>query len=211
MQKVQARAYFPTTHAWVDLHTNNVKKNKWRQEEEHLVLPPLPLRLRGRHGCFLHSAVFDWRVGEEVYLTFREEPAASKEYADVQALTVTAEAGLVRTPHGMIGCIIWQIAVGTPLHVAVDQHLNPHNRASVKRVADAASQTHLKFAVLNSTTGEATVFTELENNFALCEVAAAMAEIATRHPPGDFLAASQYVAEEFGAEHLLFLGLRTSA
>jgi hypothetical protein len=176
-----------------------------------LVLPPLPLRLRGRHGCFLHSAVFDWRVGDEVYLTFREEPSASKEYAAVQALTVTAEAGLVRTPHGVIGCIVWQIAVGTALHVAVDQHLNPHNRASVERIADAASQTHLKFAVLNSTTGEATVFTELENTFSLGELAVAMAEIATHHRPGDFAAASQYVSEEYGAEHLLSLGLRTSA
>jgi hypothetical protein len=183
-----------------------LKQNRWTLGEAHFVVPPLPLKLRGRYGCSLHRALFDWRVGEEVYLTFREEPGYAEQYADVKPLTVIAKTGMMRTPHGAIGYVVWQIAVGTANQVAVDQYVNPHHPASVQLLADAGNQTHLKFVILNTVTGEVTVFVEFENSFALGELATGMAQAARDQPLGDFSAARLYAMDEIGAEQLLSMG-----
>jgi len=183
-----------------------LKNTRWTLGERHFVLPPLPKEMLGQQGCSLQRGTFDPAVGQEVYLSFREEPGYAEGYAEVQPLTLFATTGMMRTPHGPVAFIVWQIAVGSPHQIAVDHYVNPQNAASISLLAEAGSQTHFKLLILNNITSTVTAFVDFENTFELSEFAEAISQLTVDEPVGDFGAASQYVMDNMSVAELLELG-----
>ncbi len=183
-----------------------LKKNRWRLGKRQFVMPPLPAELQGVAGCSLRTCVLDPEVGEEVFALFREEPGYAETYARVSPLTMLATTGVARTPDGVVGFIVWQIAVGTPYETAVEQYINPNEIDGIRLVSSAANQTHFKLVVIDCMSGEVTVFIDFENNFGFDEFASGMAMAIGHEPVGDFHSATRFVRDRMSVPDLLNLG-----
>jgi hypothetical protein len=182
-----------------------LKRNQWTKGERHFVLPPLHGSMRGNQGCSLQRTTFDHSVGDEVCLIYTEEPGYAEQYGDVVPFNMLAHFGLARTPHGVVAFVVWQIAVGTPQQVAVDQYLNPQNLETLRLVSSAANQTHFKLIVVNNQTSDITAFIDFENVFGFAEMASAMVLSIGHEPSGDFASASQHVMNTMTVPDLLAL------
>lgn len=183
-----------------------LKQNRWTHGATHLVLPPLPLGMQGKQGCTLQRAVFDPKVGEEVYVSLREAPGYAEQYADIHPLRMLATTGAMRTPDGVVGFIVWQVAVGTPQELAMDHYVNPQEMNTLRLLADAGNQTHLKLVIMNNQTSAVTAFVDFENVFELGSFAGTLVEFIGHEPVGDFIAASQFVMDHMTVPDLLNLG-----
>jgi hypothetical protein len=179
------------------------KENRWALGTKHFVMPAWPDDLKGRHGCALHRITFDASVGEEVCAIYMEEPEFADQYSKVVPFNLIVHTGLVRTPHGVVAFIVWQIAASSPQEVMVEQYLNPQNIGTFRLIASAANQTHFKLVVVNNQSGEVAAFIDYENTFEFDELASAMATAIGHEPEGDFGAATQHVTSNFTITELL--------
>lgn len=179
------------------------KANRWTHGERDFVFPALPAELKGRHGCNLRRMTFDKAIGEEVCAVYMEEPASVDQFRKARPFNLIAHTGLVRTPHGVVGFIVWQIAAHSPQEVMVEQYLNPQNIGTIRLVASAANQTHFKLIVINNQTAETAAFVDFENVFEFDLLVSGMALAIGHEPEGDFAAASQHVMKTMTVPELL--------
>jgi hypothetical protein len=182
------------------------KENRWRHGITNIVFPLLPADLKGRNGCGFHAFTFDHTVGEEICLVYREEPKFAAAFSNVDPFNLIAKTGAVPTPYGTIAFILWKIAAFSDQEVLVEHFLNPHNRETIRFVASAANQTHLKLFVINNATTETTAFVDFENVFELDRLASGMALAIEGEPEGDFDAAQQHVMRTIPMSELLNSG-----
>ena len=188
------------------------KNNRWTLGARNFVLPDLPEDQKGRHGCRFHSTTFDPAVGEEVFVLFMEEPDFVDQYSQIAPFNLLAQSGLVRTPHGVVAFIVWQIAAGTPSEIMVEHFLNPQKIETLRLVSSVAKQTHLKLVIINNETGEVGGFIDFDNVFGFNELASAMAIAIGHEPEGDFGSAMQHVMNTMTVQDLLeLLALRVNA
>jgi hypothetical protein len=165
--------------------------NQLRSEALRFALR-LPVEDLGSVGCRFVRIVVDPAVGEEVCLAFLDTPADAPRYNDVHPLGLTANTGLVRTPHGMIGAIVWQIGANSPVECFVEQFLNFGSLGTLRLLKEAAAQTHLKFIVLDNRTSDVTALADYENGFTLDALVQAMEEHAAEAAAATFDEAVQY-------------------
>ncbi len=182
------------------------KENRWKHGATNIVFPPLPADLKGRPGCQFHRFTFDPAVGEEICLVYREEPKFAASFSNVDPFNLIAKSGAVPTPYGTVAFILWKIAAFSAQQVLVEHFLNPHGRETIRFVATAANQTHLKLFVINNVTTETTAFVDFENVFELDRFALGMASVIEGEPEGDFDAAQQYVMRTIPVSELLGSG-----
>jgi hypothetical protein len=182
-----------------------LKNNRWTLGERHHVIPPLPEGMRGIWGCSLQRTAFDPSIGQEVHAVYTEEPDHAVEYADISPFNMLVHKGLVRTPYGIVAYLIWQMAIGTPQQVAVEQYINPHNMDALRLVSDAANQTHFKLLVVNNRTSEVTSFIDFENTFRFDELASAMVLAIGHEQEGGFGAAMRHVMDTMTVDQLMML------
>jgi hypothetical protein len=182
-----------------------LKQNQWTGGQRHFVGPLLNEGLVGKTGCTLQRCTFDTSVGEEIHLLYIEDPGYAEQYGNVSPFNLLAHFGLARTPYGVVAFIVWQIAIGAPEQVAVDQYLNPQNFETIRLLASAANQTHLKLIVVNNRTSEITAFVDFENTFAFDKMVSAMVLSIGHEPLGDFGAATEYVMNSMSIPDLLSL------
>lgn len=179
------------------------KENRWSLGTKHFVMPAWPDDLKGRHGCALHRITFDASVVEEVCAIYMEEPEFADQYSKVVPFNLIVHTGLVRTPHGVVAFIVWQIAASSPQEAMVEQYLNPQNIGTFRLIASAANQTHFKLVVVNNQSGEVAAFIDYENVFRFDELVSTMATAIGHDPEGDFGAATQHVMKNFTIPELL--------
>jgi Helix-turn-helix domain len=179
------------------------KHNQWRHGKQHLVVPPLSDAQLGAHGCSLQSATFDPDIGEEVYALYLEEPKFAKQYDGVNPFNMFAHTGATRTPHGIVGFIIWVIAAGSQAEITVEDFLNPQNIEELRLVSSAGSQTHFKLVIVNNMTSEVAAFVDFENVFGFDELAGGLAKLIGHEAVGDFATAMRYVMDNFSTEQLI--------
>jgi hypothetical protein len=179
------------------------KENRWSHGTMHFVMPAWPGDLKGRHGCALHRITFDASIGEEVCAIYMEEPDFADQYSKVVPFHLIVHSGLVKTPHGVVGFLVWQIAAGTPQEVMVEQYLNPQNIGTIRLIGSAANQTHFKLVVVNNQNGEVAAFIDFENVFQFDELVSTMATGIGHEPEGDFGAATEYVMNNVTIAELL--------
>jgi hypothetical protein len=179
------------------------KENRWSHGTKNFVLPVWPNDLKGRHGCALHRITFDASVGEEVCAIYMEEPDFADQYSKVVPFNLIVHSGLVRTPYGVVAFLVWQIAASSPQEVMAEQYLNPQNIGTVRLIASAANQTHVKLVVVNNQSGEVAAFIDYENVFRFDELVSTMATAIGHEPEGDFGAATQHVMNNFTIAELL--------
>jgi hypothetical protein len=182
-----------------------LKRNRWTLGERHHVIPPLPEGMRGRWACSLQRTTFDPSIGQEVHAVYTEEPDHAEEYANISSLNLLVFHGVVHTPYGAVAYVIWQIAVGTPQQVAIEQYLNPHNMGALRLVSDASNQTHFKLLVANNQTSEVTAFIDFENVFRFDQLVSAMVVSIGHEPEGDFGAAMSHVMDTMTVDQLIVL------
>jgi hypothetical protein len=187
------------------------KENRWPHGTTQLVFPDLSSDLSGRQGCGLHRMTFDSRIGEEICAVYMEEPQFAEQFGDVAPFNLIAHTGLVRTPHGVVAFIVWQIAAHSPREVTVEQYLNPQNIGTIRLVASAANQTHFKLVVINNQTTEVTAFIDFENVFEFGELVSGMALAVGHEPEGDFEAATQHVMKTMTVQELMLRSAFDSA
>jgi hypothetical protein len=168
--------------------------NQWRHGLRDFVLPPLPKEM-ARHGCGFHRMTFDPTIGEEVIVFFREEPPYAADLADVQPLTVLAYTGITRTPFGLVAFVVWQIAAGTAQESYVETFLNPFQFGTLKLIADAANQTHLKFIAYDLGARKVVSMVDFENTFDLDQLLFGMAMSIGHEEEGDFDQATAFIME----------------
>jgi hypothetical protein len=179
------------------------KENRWTHGTGDFAFPPLTANLKGRHGCNLHRMTFDTSIGEEVCAVYMEEPAYVGQFSKVLPFNLIAHTGLARTPHGVVGFVVWQIAAHSPQEVMVEQYLNPQNIGSIRLVASAANQTHFKLIVINNQTAETAAFVDFENVFEFDRLVSGMALAIGHEPEGDFGAATQHLMNNVTIPELL--------
>lgn len=177
------------------------KENRWSHGTKSFVLPFWPDDLKGRHGCALHRITFDASVGEEVCAIYMEEPGFADQFSKVAPFNLIVHFGLVRTPHGIVAFLVWQIAANSRQEVLIEQYLNPQN--TFRLISSAANQTHFKLVVVNNQSGEVAAFVDFENDFRFDELVSAMATAIGHEPEGDFGAATQHVMNNFTIAELL--------
>jgi hypothetical protein len=107
----------------------------------------------------------------------------------------------------MVAFIVWVVAAGSSMQVAVEQYLNPYNHGALDLVSTAANQTHFKLVVANNQTSEITAFIDFENVFEFDKLADGMARAIGNEPPGDFSAAMQYVMDNFSIQELIIAAM----
>lgn len=179
------------------------KENRWSLGTQHFVIPAWPDDLKGRHGCALHRITLDASVGEEVCAIYMEEPDFADQYSKVAPFNLIVHSGLVRTPHGVVAFIVWQLAASSPQEVMVEQYLNPQNIGTYRLIASAANQTHFKLIVVDNQSGAVAAFIDFENVFRFDELVSTMATVIGHEPEGDFDAATQHVMNSFTIGELL--------
>jgi hypothetical protein len=184
------------------------KENRWMHGTTSFVFPPLAENVRGSHGCALHRMIIDPAIGEEICAVYMEDPAYVNRFSKVRPFNLVANTGLVRTPHGVVGFIVWHIAARSSHEVMVEQYLNPQNIGTIRLVTSAANQTHFKLIVVNNQTAEIAAFVDYENVFEFDRLASQMALAIGPEPEGDFAAASHYVMETKTVPELVALGSR---
>jgi hypothetical protein len=185
-----------------------LKRNRWTLGERHHVIPPLPEGMRGIWGCSLQCTTFDASIGQEVHAVYTEEPDNAAGFANISPLNMLVFHGVVGTPHGAVAYVIWQIAVGTPQQVAIEQYLNPHNIRALRLVSDAADQTHFKLLIVNNQTSEVTAFIDFDNVFRFGELASAMILAIGHEQERDFTAAMKHVMETITVDQLIVLSAK---
>jgi hypothetical protein len=181
------------------------KENQWQHGTRNFGLPALPPDMKGRHGCKLDRMTFDHPLGEEI-CAYMEEPDFVDKFREVHPFNLMAHTGLVRTPHGIVAFIVWQIAAHSPQEVLVEQYLNPNHIGTLRLVASAANQSHFKLLVINNHTADVAAFIDFENVFGFDRLVSAMAVAIGHEPEGDFDAASQHVMDTMTVQQLLALG-----
>jgi hypothetical protein len=181
------------------------KENHWSHGTKNFVLPALPNDLKGRHGCSLHRVTFDATVGEEVCAIYKEDPEFADQYSEVSPFNLIVHSGIVRTPHGVVAFLVWQIAANSPQEVMIEQYLNPQNIGTFRLVASAANQTHFKLVVVNNQNGEVAAFIDFENGFRFDQLVSTMATAIGHEPEGDFGAATQHVMDNHTVAELVVL------
>jgi hypothetical protein len=183
------------------------KENRWTLGTKNFVLSALPEDLKGRHGCALHRITFDASVGEEICAIYMEEPDFVDQYREVAPFNLIVHSGLVRTPHGVVAFIVWQIAANSPQEVMVEHYLDPQNIGTIRLIASAANQTHFKLVVIDNQNSEVAAFVDFENGFEFDQLVSAMAIAIGHEPEGDFGAATQHVMNNMTVTQLLTLSL----
>jgi hypothetical protein len=179
------------------------KANRWKHGVKHFVLPVLPPEMQGRHGCRLYRMTFDSTVGEEICAVYLEQPDYVGQFSRVLPFELFAHKGLVRTPHGIVAFIVWQIAANSSQEVMVEQYLNPREIGTIQLIASAANQTHFKLLVINNQSGEVAAFIDFENAFEFDWFVSAMAMANGHEPEADFPAAAEHVMNTIGVPELL--------
>ncbi|MFN3590856.1 MAG: hypothetical protein ACK4TG_01560 [Thermaurantiacus sp.] len=182
-----------------------IKQNRWTHGETNFGMPPPAPEQRGKLGCRFGLATFDAAIGEEVFLSFQDEPAALKRLATVTPLTVIAHSGMVRTPDGIVGFIVWQIAAGSRQEAFVEQWLNPNRIGTIRLLASAANQTNLKFVAMDGFSGEVAVMVDFANSFGIGELVQKLALAIGHEPDGDFSRAVAYAEALHSTEQLVLL------
>ena len=141
----------------------------------------------------MESGGFDVIIGNPPYVV----------YSKVAPFDLIVHSGLVRTPHGIVAFLVWQIAASSPQEVMVEQYLNPQNIGTFRLISSAANQTHFKLVVVNNQSGEVAAFVDFENDFQFDELVSAMATPIGHEPEGDFGTATQHVMNNFTIAELL--------
>jgi hypothetical protein len=181
------------------------KTNRWAHGTAEFVFPALSANLKGRHGCALHRMTFDTAIGEEICAVYMEDPAFVDQFREVHPFNLVAHTGLIRTPHGVVAFIVWQIAAHSPHEVMVEQYLNPQNIETMRLVASAANQLHFKLVVINNVTAETAALVNFDNVFGFDQLVMGMALAIGHEPEGDFAAASQHAMGQMTVPELLAL------
>ena len=126
-----------------------------------LILPPEDL---GSVGFRFVRATVEQEIGPEVLLVLTEAPDYASRYGNAPSLMLTANSGMVETPHGTIGAIVWHIGANSPLEAYIEQFLNPSD-ATLTLLGEASRQTRLKLAVLDNRSSEVRSFIDYANVF----------------------------------------------
>ena len=181
-----------------------LKKNQWKHGEFNFVFPGLGTS-KGQWGCKLWGLTLDKSVGQEICAVFMEEPEYVKQFEAVSPFNLIVHTGLVRSPDGIVGFIIWQIAANSPQEVLVEQYVNPFEIGTIRLVASAANQTNFKLLVINRETAEVAALVDYPNVFKFDEFVSAMALGLGHEPDGRFAEASQYVMNNYSVAALVAL------
>jgi hypothetical protein len=181
------------------------KHNKWSLGPTALAIPELDQRLLGATGCRFDKAIFDPKIGEEIYLSILETPDYATAYAQTRPFNLHAAQGLVRTKNGIVAFVVWSIAAGSPRQSDVEQFLNPNSVETIRLVSSLGNQTHLKALVIDSTSSSIRDWFEFENVYAFDQFCAAMAQAVGHEPVGNFSAAVQEVTAKYSTQDLLNL------
>ena len=137
----------------------------------------------------------------------REEPLYANDISRISPLTLIAHTGLHRTPFGIVGSIVWQVAAGSSAEVFFEKYLNPHQIGTLKLVAAAANQTNFKLVVIDNMTSEITTLIDFDNKFGFDDLVSAMALAIGHETETDFAAATEYMMSTFNITELLLSGL----
>jgi hypothetical protein len=134
-----------------------------------------------------------------------EQPDYVQQFERVAPFNLIVHPGNVRTPGGIVGFIVWQIAADSPAEVLVEQYLNPYEIGTIRLVSSAASQTHFKLLVVNNQTSEVTALVDYENVFQFDEFASDMASSIGHEPNGDFGERTKHVMDHYSVAALVAL------
>ena len=181
------------------------KANKWVRGPVTLNVPPLPPDLIGSTGCRFESAIFDPKIGVEVYLAVLEAPEYARAYSNTRPFNLFCAQGLVRTSHGVVAFIVWTVAANSSRETKMDQFLSAHSSETIALVSALGQQTHLKVLIVDNSTSQVCDWFEFENNFGFDAFCAVMAQSIGHEAVGDFKEAVAELTSIYSTEDLLGL------
>ena len=179
-----------------------IKENQWVHGMRDFRIPPLSEE-QSRYGCGFSRTTFDSEVGDETYVLFCENPPYAKALSAVQPMTLIAHKGVAGTPYGVVGYVVWQIAAGSEQESFVETFLNPFKFNTLKLIADAANQTHLKFMALDRSDQSVVSMIDFENKFGLDHLLFHMAMNIGHADETDFASATAFIMENVEMDQLV--------
>jgi len=179
-----------------------IKENQWSHGMRDFRVPSLTEE-QSRYGCGFSRTTFDPQIGEETYVLFCENPPYAKALSSVQPLTLVAHKGVVRTPYGVVGYVVWQIAAGSNQESFVETFLNPFQFGTLKLISDAANQTHLKFMALDRSDQSVVSMIDFENTFELDHLLFHMVMNIGNADETDFSSATSFIMDNVEMKQLV--------
>ena len=176
--------------------------NRWRHGPVNFAFPHVP-RSELVPGCKFLRLTVDPAVGEEVIAFLREVPPHAENIGRLRQVTTFARPGVMKTPYGVVGYIVWQIAIGTSEEVQYEQFLNPYEEGTYRLLDDVQRQDYLKLIILDITNREVTGFVEYENNFFLGTLNERMYDAIQEGERYAFAEACNHIAQNVSVEELL--------
>ena len=85
------------------------KGNRWKGGGGKFILPPLPENLKDTIGCSLEKAIFDPKVGFEMYLEIREDPKYCDIYCTLDRINLNCKTGIGRANSGEVAFFIFSL------------------------------------------------------------------------------------------------------
>ena len=179
------------------------KDNRWIHGKRKFVGPALPKNLKGVTCCLFQEAVFDIKVGKEIYLAILEKSDYSETYGSLKDIKLFCNTGVGRTTHGIIIFIIFSV-YNESNHISdYELFLNPHNMKTINMISSLGQQLYLKVVVYNSEQDHLCNLFILENVFGFDELPGNLAQVIDKEDQGNFAKAKEEFINRYTLQDLL--------
>jgi len=167
------------------------------------VAPPLPKNFKSATGCLFQEAIFDTKVGTEIYLAILEESDYSETLGSLKDINLFCKTGVGRTAHGMVAFLIFNV-YNKSYHISdYELFLNPHNMKTINMLFSLGQQSYLKVVIYDSERDRLCNLFELENVFGFDEFVGTLAQVIGNEVQGDFSKAKEEFTNRYTFEDLL--------
>jgi len=179
------------------------KDNRWIHGKRTFVAPPLPKNLKGATGCLFQEAIFDPKVGSEIYLAILEEPDYCETLGSLERIDMFCKTGVGRTNNGMVVFLILRLFERNEHLSDYELFLNPHNMKTINMLSSLGLQSFLKVVIYDSKRDRVCNLFEIVNSFGFSEFVGTLAQVIGNEKQGDFSKAQEEFMSEYTLSDLL--------
>jgi len=179
--------------------------NRWTGGTVNLVAPPLEPRDIGNQGARFVETEFQRGRGQEMYRCVLEQGEWAQQYGAIRELNLFASTLAINTDAGPVGIVLWRIAKGPETKAVYEHYLDPLHEPTRRMLQRIETQSRLKVVIRDNRSGETTGFWEFDNNFAMGEFAATIAQAVAGMTAGPFDHRIHLVQRDYPIEDLMAL------
>ena len=179
------------------------KDNLWVHGKREIVAPPLPDNLKYANGCLFQEAIFDHKVGSEIYLAILEELDYCETYGSLERIKIYCKTEAGRTNNGIIAFAIFSLLNRNEHLSDYELFLNPHNIKTLNMLSALGLQSFLKVVIYDSQRDRVCNLFEIDNSFGFSEFTSTLEQVIGNEQQGDFSKAKKEFMKKYTLNDLL--------